>query len=234
MQERALALGTAVLALSWASPPAEGQTRPVLIAILPFQDRGSYGGQKETFQALELGIPASLAGELGTHSELRLVDPARVSQAVAAEAGARAGRLDAATAARVGKRLGARYAVTGSFADFYGRFRLDARIIDVSSGQTLRVVSNTDPELQDRSDLYRIVQRVAHKILIMADPAAESRVQESEGPAIPTDAMVEFSLGLLAEQQGDEAKAARHYNEALSGFPDYPEARAALRRVRGR
>jgi hypothetical protein len=170
---------------------------------------------------------------LSHHPELRPLDRDRVSQALRAELADSAGRLDAATAARVGKAAGARYAVTGSFADFYGRFRLDARIIDVPSGEILRVVSNTDPQFQNRSDLYRIVQRIAHLVLAQASTSAAASIRENEGKAIPTEAVVQFSLGLLAETQGDRAKASRNYNQALEVFPGYSDARSGLVRLQG-
>src|SRR5687768_1245335 len=138
--------------------PAVAQTGTVVIAVLPFEDRGSYGQDKEVFRALELGIPALLVAELGKHPGVRLADRGRVAAAVKAEGLGPDARVDAATAARVGTQAGARYAVTGNFADFYGKFRLDARVVDVGSGQILKVVSNNDPALQDRADLARIVQ----------------------------------------------------------------------------
>jgi TolB-like protein len=226
-------LGAAALAACLTVSPLPAQSRPVVLAILPFGDRGSFGQDREVFEALQLGIPATIAGELGSHSELRLADPARVSQALRAQKMDPAGRLDAASAARIGKAVGARYAITGSFADFYGKFRLDARIVDVESGQILKVVSNSDSQLQDRTDLYRIIQRVGHKVLAEANPSAAAELRETEGKTIPTGALTEFSLGLLAESRADSAKAAQHYGEALSRFPNYPEAREGLRRIRG-
>jgi len=222
-----------VMALSLPVDPLPAQTRPVVIAILPFEDRGSYGQDKEVFRALQLGIPATIAGELSGHSELRLADPTRLTQDMREQGVEPTARLDAATAARVGKQAGARYAITGSFADFYGKFRLDARIVDVESGQILKVVSNNDPKLQDRADLYRIVQAVGHKVL--GEATASSReTQETNPRIIPTEALTHYSLGLLYENQGDDAKASQHYNEALSTFPNYPQAREGVRRVQGR
>ena len=218
-----------LLAFSMGTREASAQVRPVTVALLPFDDRGSFGQDKDTFRALQLGIPATIAGELRGHSELRLADPSTVNRALAQQKGV-AERIDAATAARVGKDVGARYAITGSFADFYGKFRLDARIVDVQSGQILKVVSNNDPALQDRDELYLIVRRVGHKVLAEASPG--SQPQEPDGRIIPTDALTQFSLGLLAESRGDTSGAARHYNQALSSFPDYPDAREALGRVR--
>ncbi|HEX2249771.1 MAG TPA: tetratricopeptide repeat protein [Gemmatimonadales bacterium] len=213
--------------------PAPAQNAPVVVAILPFEDRGSYGQEKEVYRALELGIPATIAAELSSHSELRLADPNRVARLLGtSKVGARA-RLDAATAARIGKETGARYAITGTFADFYGKFRLEARIVDTESGQIVKVVTNKDPSLQDRRDLYRIVQQVGHQVLAQASTARSgSPPLDADTRIIPTEALTEYSLGLLYERQGDAGKASQHFNRALSAFPNYPEAREGAQRVR--
>jgi TolB-like protein len=227
---RPTALRTLAL-VAFAGAPAAAQTRPVVIAILPFEDRGSYGQDKEVFRALALGIPATLASELSEHPELRLVDRNQAAQALQGQGLGPNARVDAATAAKVGKQVGARYAVTGNFADFYGKFRLDARIVDTDNGQIMKVVSNDDPKLQDRADLFRIIQMVAHRVL--AETTGQAPRGSAEPAVVPTEALSQYSLGLLYESQGDKAKAGEHYQRALSAFPDYPDARAGAQRVKG-
>jgi len=227
---RPTALRTLAL-VAFAVGPAAAQTRPVVIAILPFEDRGSYGQDKEVFRALALGIPATLVSELSDHPELRLADRNQVGQALQSQGLGPNARVDAATAAKVGKQVGARYAVTGNFADFYGKFRLDARIVDTDNGQIVKVVSNDDPRLQDRADLFRIIQIVAHRVL--AEATGQAPRGGAEPAIIPTEALSQYSLGLLYETQGDKAKAGEHYQRALSAFPNYPDAREGAQRVRG-
>lgn len=223
-----------LVAVTLVAEPAVAQTRQVVIAILPFEDRGSYGQDKEVFRALTLGIPATLVSELSGHSELSLADRNNVAQALRSQDLGPNARLDAATAARIGKQVGARYAVTGNFADFYGKFRLDARIVDTDNGQILKVVSNNDPKLQDRADLYRIIQMVAHGVLAEASPGAlRSANADAEANIVPTEALTQYSLGLLYEREGDKAKAAEHYQRALTAFPNYRDAREGVQRVRG-
>ena len=217
--------------LACAAAPAAAQTRQVVIAVLPFEDRGSYGQDKEVFRALVLGIPATLVSELNGHPELRMVGRNRVAQALQGENLGPNARVDAATAARVGKQVGARYAVTGNFADFYGRFRLDARIVDTDSGQIVKVVSNDDPALQDRADLYRIIQMVAHRVLSEAT-SRPARGGTADAENIPTEALSQYSLGLLYENQGDKPKASAHYQRALSAYPAYRDAKEARERVK--
>jgi TolB-like protein len=217
----------ATLALSSS---AAAQSNAIVIAVLPFEDRGSYGQDKEVFRALELGLPAALAVELSRHPRVRLADRARVAQAVKAQNLAPDARVDAATAAKAGSEVGARYAVTGNFADFYGKFRIDARIVDVGSGQIIKVVSNNDPALQDRAQLSRIIQTLAEKVLAAANLAPEAAGAQAR--AVPTEALTQYSLGLLYENQGDKTKAGEHYQRALTAFPDYPEAREGMQRLR--
>jgi TolB-like protein len=216
-----------------AAHPAAAQKQPVAIAILPFEDRGSYGQDKDVFQALSLGIPATLTSELSGHPELRLVDHARITEALKSQGLNANGRLDAATAAKVGADVGARYAITGNFADFYGRVRLDARVVDTQNGEIVKVVSNNDPSLQERADLYRIIQKMAHRILAetTSNPA---RADKAEGGNIPTEALSQYSLGLLYENQGDAARAGEHYQRALTVLPNYRDAREGMQRVRER
>jgi TolB-like protein len=213
-----------------AATPAAAQTSQVVIAILPFEDRGSYGQDKEVFRALALGIPATLASELSGHSELSLADRNQVAQALQSQALGPNARVDAATAAKVGKQVGARFAVTGNFADFYGKFRLDARIVDTEKGEIVKVVSNDDPRLQDRAELFRIIQMVAHRVLAETGGQAP---RNPEAGTIPTEALSQYSLGLLYESQGDKSKAGEHYQRALTALPNYRDAREGMQRVRG-
>jgi len=230
---RCSALAVVAIHGLWLPDHTVAQNAPVAVAILPFEDRGSYGQDKEVFRALQLGIPATIASDLRGHPELRLVEPDRVARLLETRKASPPARLDAATVARIGKEVGARYAVTGTFADFYGRFRLEARIVDTESGQIVKVVTNKDPSLQDRSNLYRIVQLVGHQVLAEASSSrGGEQPQETDARVIPTEALTDYSLGLLYEQQGDPGKAAQHYGRALSTYPNYSEAREAAGRVR--
>jgi TolB-like protein len=222
----------ALAALAVALPLYAQDARPA-IAVLPFENGGSYGQDKENFDALEVGLPAILAATLSAHPGVRVVDAAGVRDAMSGQRLVGARRIDAASATQVAKAAGARYVVTGSFADFYGKFRINARVVDAQSGEILKVVSNDDPKLQDRAQLGAILQLVSDRVVaalglppIPAEAAARHR-------AVPTEALTEFSRGLMFEGRGDRAKAAAAYQRALTAYPNYPEARDGLARVRG-
>jgi TolB-like protein len=203
-----------------------------VIAVLPFEDRGSYGQDKDVFRGLQLGIPATFAAELSRHPRVRVTDRGRVAQGLQGQNLGPNARVDAATAAKVGSDAGAQYAITGNFADFYGKFRIDARVVDVGNGQILKVISNNDPDLQDRAELSRIIQSLAEKALVAVNLPAAGNAPGARSRSVPTDALTQYSLGLLYESQGDKTKAGEHYQRALTAFPDYSGAREGMQRVR--
>ncbi|HWB40720.1 MAG TPA: hypothetical protein VG500_05655 [Gemmatimonadales bacterium] len=222
---------TLLLVAVAGAAPAAAQEPAARFAVLPFENAGSYGQDKEVFAALELGLPDLLGRALDRHPGADVVPASQLNEAMRTLGLGPAQRVDAASAGQVGKNTGARYTVTGSFADFYGKFRINARLVDARSGDIVKVVSNEDPRLQDRAQLASIVQLVAERITAAAGlppyPAGAAPA------AIPTDALTAYSRGLLHERQGDRAKATDFYRNALTAFPQFDEAREGLGRVRG-
>lgn len=223
-----LALATATA----ATVPLRAQGAPPVIAVLPFENTGSYGQDKESFEALEIGLPRILASTLAAHPDARVADHARMRQALEQQKLGATRRLDAASATAVAKAVGARYAITGSFADFYGKFRITTRVVDAETGQILKVVSNDDPKLQDRDQLGAIVQQVADRIVTAAGLAPYPADIAAKRRAVPTEALTDFSRGLMYEDRGDRTKAAEAYQRALTAAPDWTDPRDGLQRVR--
>jgi len=81
-----------------------------------------------------------------------------------------------------------------------------------------------------REDLIALVQDLAAKVVSAAGLPA--RTVTAGAPLAPTEAVTQYSLGLLYESEGDKAKAGEHYQRALTAFPNYPEAREGMQRVR--
>ena len=228
---------TVLLALAAATPAMAQQatpdTRPGM-AVLPFENGGSFGRDREDFDALRGGIAAVLIDELAQNPAVRVVDRAVINNLISEQNLARDGRVDAATAARIGKLVGARYMVTGSFIDAYGDFRVTARIIDVETGEIIKVVSN-DESMRDRRQMFKIFQNVATKLMSGVNLPALPRAvaQAAEHRNVPTDALTFYSRALLYEDRGDKPKAAEYYRRATDAFPGYAQAQEGLRRVGG-
>ncbi len=121
----------ALLALAAFAVPARAQqdTRPG-VAVLAFENGGSYGLNKEDYDALQRGMAGMMISELAANNGWRVVERAQVQKLLDEQNLGTSGRVDAQTAAKIGKLVGAKYVVTGSFIDLSGDFRLDVRIVN--------------------------------------------------------------------------------------------------------
>lgn len=222
---------TLALAAGMAPADATAQDTQPGVAVLPFENGGSYGRDREDLEALRRGIAGLLISELATRPGVRLVDRSETQRLLDEQNLAASGRVDAATAARVGRMVGARYMIAGTFLDLYGDFRIDARLIDVETGEIVNVV-RSDPRLTNRRDLHRMIQSVAERI------ASDARFPTGGGQSaaapreIPAEAVTFYSRALLYEDRGDRAKATEYYQRALQLFPAFTEASEGLRKVR--
>ena len=226
-----------VLAGWLAGVPAAAQERDARpgLAVLPFENGGSYGREREDYDALRRGIAAILIADLALNPGIRLVDRAETQRILDEQALGSAGRVDAGTAARVGRLVGARYMVTGTFIDLYGDFRLDARIIDVETGEILKVV-RSDTKFRDIKELSSMIGSVAQRILAETNlPALPASAATATAAArqVPTEALNLYSRGLLYEDRGDRSRAIEYYERAVATFPEFTEAKDALRKLRG-
>jgi len=223
-------LAAGLLAVAALSVPVFAQDARPGVAILPFENGGSYGKDREEFDALRRGLAGMLTYELAQNPAVRMVDRMEIQRLLDEQGLAVAERVDAATAAKIGKLVGARYMIAGMFIDLYGDFRVDARIINVETGEIVKVV-RSDPKLRDRKEMFRIVQSVAERIMedtkLPALPAAAGPARA----AVPTDAIALYSRALLYQDRGDKAKAVEYYRKALAVFPEYAAAGEGLRQL---
>ena len=220
-------LPLALLVLAFA--PMALQSQQSSFAVVPFEAQQSFGLDQESLNALGGGIAQILASELSLSPGGSAAPRSTTAGAISSQALPKSARIDAATAAKIGKTVGAKYVIMGNFVDYYGKFRLNVRVIDTQSGAIVKGFSNEDPKMQDRDQIYLIIQSIAQKILqeLKLPPAPATTV------VVPGAAVIAFSLGIKAEDAGNKTQAASLYERALQIAPDFPEAKDALARVRG-
>jgi len=226
--------GTVVLAASgaWRGLGAQGRgqdTRPG-IAVMPFDNSGSYGQDKENFDALQKGIAGMLTSELAANPAARVVERAEIQKLLDEQNLGATGRVDPQTAAKVGKLVGARYVITGTFIDFYGDFRLDARIVNVETSEIVKVESDR----MQRDHLFDIIRNVAARLMKDTNlpPLPKQASDQRMSRQIPTEALTFYSKALLYQDRGQKDKAVEMYQRALAVFPEYAEAQQGLQRVK--
>src|SRR5258705_469849 len=202
-------------------------TRPG-IAVLPFDNSGSYGQDKENFDALQKGIAGMLISELAANPAARVVEREEIEKLLAEQSLGASGKVTPETAAKIGKLVGARYVIAGTFIDFYGDFRLDARLVNVETSEIVKVESDR----MQRDHLFDIIRTVAARLMKDANlpplppPASEQRMNRQ----VPTEALSFFSKALLYQDRRPKDKAAQMYQPGLAVFPEYTQAQQGLQR----
>lgn len=209
------------------APPVLAQADRPAVVVLTFENGGSYGLDSLDFSGLGRGIPAALSADLSRNASLRVLDRAQAQAIINQEGLSKGGRIDATGAARVGKQVGADYVVTGTFVDYYGRVRIDARLIDTGSGAILEVVSTGQ---RARAELPQMIADISAQLM------SGKRLPALPAGAVPTsqissDALVLFGRAVLAQDQGDRTAAADYYQRALKLAPNFTAAKEGLRSV---
>src|SRR3989449_6531252 len=233
MRARLLALvSLALLGCIGRDLGAQGRgqdTRPG-IAVLPFDNSGSYGQDKENFDALQKGIAGMLISELAANPAARVVERGQIEKLLAEQSLGASGKVTPETAAKIGKLVGARYVIAGTFIDFYGDFRLDARIVNVETSEIVKVYSDR----MQRDHLFYIFSTVAARLMKDANlpPLPRQASDQRMNRQIPTEALTFYSKALLFQDRGQKDKAAEMYQRALAVFPEYTEAQLGLQRVK--
>lgn len=221
-------LATLAVLAGLAMPVQAQDTRPG-IAVFPFENGGSYGQDKENFEALEVGMQQMLTTEFAQNPALRVVDRSQIKSLLAEQDLGAQGRVDANTAAKIGKVVGAKYAILGGFIDFYGDFRLDIRIVNVETSEILK----TEKARDKRENLYTMVTTIATQITRGVNLPALPRqaMEQRENRKVPTEAVTYYSRALLYADRGNKDKAKELFNRAIEVFPEYTEAKQGLQQL---
>ena len=221
-------LATLAILAGLAMPVQAQDTRPG-IAVFPFTNGGSYGQDKENFEALEVGMQQMLTTEFAQNPALRVVDRTQIKGLLAEQDLAAQGRVDANTAAKIGKVVGAKWVVLGGFIDFYGDMRLDVRIVNVETSEILRTEKGRDK----RENLYNMVTKLATDVTRGVNLPALPRqaMEQRENRKVPTEAVTYYSRALLYADRGNKEKATELFNRAIEVFPEYTEAKQGLQQL---
>jgi TolB-like protein len=203
----------------------EADPRPG-VAVFPFTSGGVIGSAPEDLSALEVGLQQLLLTELAQSKDLRIVERSALTEILRELELTQSQMVDPATAARVGRIVGARYAITGVFMDVYGDFRVDGRILNVETTEVMRAVEVRG----SRERLYAMLVDLAASIMrgIELPPLPAAAREARERRSIPAHAVILYSRAQVYQDGGRTDEAIELYRQITTEFPEMTEAREAL------
>jgi curli biogenesis system outer membrane secretion channel CsgG len=223
---------------------AGARDRQPTVAVLYFD----YSGRDPELDPLRKGLAQMLISDLSAADAVRVVERERLEAVLAEQKLAASGKIDPKTAVRVGKLLGARFLVLGSYFDVMKSMRVDARLVDVETGQIVQSIG-ADGKADDflgleqklAAGLRDATARLAPAPVAAAatppshaDPPPAARPRRAP-PKLPkrlkTDTAVKYGQALAALDAGKKTDARALLGTVLAAQPDFELASRDLDRL---
>jgi TolB-like protein len=206
---------------------AAGKPVKPTVAVLYFD----YSGKKAELEPLREGLAQMLITDLADLREIRVVERARLKAVLEEHNLAASGKVDAVSAARVGKLLGAHELVLGSYFDLGGALRVDARVVEVETGKIVRSVGVNGPA----ADFWGLERDLAGKLadtMRTALPAAFEHAAllppKPRPPKMAAATAVTYGRALAAADAGKKTEARGLLTKVVDEAPGFTLAKRDL------
>jgi TolB-like protein len=213
--------------------PAPAADKPV-VAVLYF----GYDGKTPELGVLRKGLAQMLITDLSGFGTAKLVERDRL-QAIMDELDlGQTSRFDAATVAKLGRLLGARYLVFGDYFDLLNSLRVDAKVIEVETGFIVRSLGTrgtTEEFFAFEQQLAKDINKVLEEIIGGASapspgpPGGSGAPQPSKlARRLTVKTALRYSRALDAKDRKDVETAKKELKAVLEEQPDFTLASADL------
>lgn len=237
----AAAVACLVTPLAVAQAQKEGMAT---VAIMQFEN-GSFGKDARDYDGLTKGIPAMLITDMSVNPSIRVIEREQVQHLFDELKLQTGGQVDQATAVKIGKLLLANHLIFGTFVTTPGgKFRIDARAVDLESG-VIEYVESAD----DKADnIMESIGTLAGKMNTgmhlppmparptgdaSPPPGAQQAAAPAPTPKLPMRVALLYGKALDMIDHGEKGKALELFTAVLTEFPSYEPAKAEKAKLKG-
>ena len=202
---------------SYAGLQEQGKTT---IAVIDFDNQSI--DDHERLEPLSKGFASLLINQLNGTTDLKVVERERIQWLLSElDLQQKTGRIDPESAVRAGKLLGVHMVMMGSFMKFGKQMSLNARLVDVETGEILM----TDQVQGKAEDFFKLADRLSLSVVKSINVKAEEnafggRFEETSS----LDALLSYSEGLTQLELENYRHAYEKFLEALEYDPSYKRA----------
>jgi TolB-like protein len=175
---RATRMLTLAAALVLPGMSGAQDNRPVVV-VFTFTN-SSIGAGRADFDGIATGVQDLLITDMASNPKIRLVDRSSIDAVMREQKMVKSGQIDPATAVRLGKIMGAQYAVIGGFmSDGHGAAVLTGRTVDMETTQ----IANPEKITGKSDDVLNLIGQLSAKLSgnmkLDAKPGAARRVGDA-------------------------------------------------------
>ncbi len=217
----------ATTALPLFAPAAQAQ-KPT-VAVMYFTN-GAIGNNAE-YAPLSKGLAEMLITEMSGNTNIRVVERDRLQALLEEQNLGASNRVEAGTAAKLGKTLGALHMLMGSFViDQKGTMRMDVRAINTETSEleyATSVTGKADAMLTMLTDLGKAVNSGLKLPARSASAGGEGMIVGAKGPN-QLKSMMLLSRALEEQDRKNTTTAVALMKESIQANPDNSRAKSIL------
>jgi len=194
------------------------------IAILDFSNNCIL--EKEKYASLSPGLAEIMITELSPIKTLKFVERQKINQLIQEMQLAQSGLVSEETGVQVGKLIGAKYLIFGSYMVFDKKVRIDVRIVQVETGLTIKAEQATNKVTK----MFDIIKELNGKILKDLDiKLTKNDKKILNANETSTEVIELFSQGLEFEDEHNVEKAKQLYKKAFMLDKNFKPVRKRLK-----
>jgi TolB-like protein len=203
----------AALGLTTSGLQAQGGEKRPTIAVIQFNNSSLVNAAD--YAVLSKGMADLLGSTLRGNPAVSVVDRDAIQEVLREQNLAKEGRIDEATAAQVGRIIGAQYLIKGTFfIEPKGRVRITAQAVNSTTGE----IAYSETANGTRDDILAVIDQLGERLnhgLKLGDLKLPERGSDGSGPT-RWAALMKYSRALEADDQGDAPSAVALYKEFLT------------------
>ncbi len=192
------------------------------VAIIYFEN----SSDDPTLNKLKKGLADMMITDLSNINMLNIVERDRLEAILKEQKLGKSAQVDPATAAKVGKLLGAQVILTGGYFEMMGSLRIDARFIDVETGKILK----SDGVDGATSSFFKIQKQLSWKIIKNLDTkisdkekADLTKIGNSKNISLEDTKIYSEALDLYDNGKLEQAK--KILDKLITKYPDFQSAK---------
>ncbi len=223
---RSVLLAASAFAVSAIPVAAQNAAQRPTLAVLYFTNSALV--DNASYAPLSKGMAEMLITELAQNNAVRVVERDRLQSVIEEQNLQNSDRVDKETAVKLGKTLGARHMLLGSFIiDQKRNMRIDVRAVNTETSQ----IDYTESVSGNADNLLALVIQLGSKVNAgLKLPALKTASVTTPASKSPNQfkALMAMSQALEAEDRKSKSEAVSFYKQAIALNPDFDRAKTRL------
>lgn len=192
------------------------------VAILYFENNTA----QTCFSPLSKGLCDMMISDFSAEQQFAVVERTRLQEIIKELELEKTRNFDPATSAKIGKLLGAEFLVLGSFFEFMGTFRIDARIVKVETGEVIASVGTAG-----KADTFEALEKKIVSDLHGQMNVSRKTMRNGNKHPVSLSMAAQYGNALDKIDSGDKPGARALLKDIVEASPDFALAKNMLKKI---